>query len=48
MLPAGAMAIEEVEKRRSWRLNFGLDVNDARQIAAGYIACFVTVAAFIA
>ena len=44
----GAMAIDEMENRRSWRLNFGLDVNDARQFATSYVACFVAVTAFIA
>ena len=44
----GAMAIDEMENRRSWRLNFGLDVNDSRQFATSYVACFVAVTAFIA
>ncbi len=44
----GSLAIDDVENRRSWRLNFGLDVNDARQFAASYVACFVAVTAFIA
>ncbi len=44
----GARAVDDVENRRSWRLNFGLDANDARQFAASYIACFLAVTAFIA
>lgn len=47
-LPMGSRVVDEAENRRSWRLNFGLDANDARHFATSYVACFVAVTAFIA
>ena len=47
-LPQSSRRVDEVENRRSWRLNFGLEVQDLRQIAATYVACFVATTAFIA
>lgn len=47
-LPMGSRMLHEVENRRSWRLNFGLDANDARQFAATYVASFLAVTVFIA
>ncbi|TIX51963.1 hypothetical protein [Alteraurantiacibacter aquimixticola] len=47
-LPMFVFAIGEMENRRSWRLNFGLNVNDARHFAATYVASFVAVSTFIA
>lgn len=47
-LPMLSRRIGEMENRRSWRLNFGLDVNDARQFAATYVAGFLAVSTFIA
>lgn len=40
--------LDEVENRRSWRLNFGLDASDIKQFASAYTAVFLAVSAFIA
>lgn len=47
-LPMHWRAVDEMENRRSWRLNFGLDANDARQFAATYVASFLAITVFIA
>jgi hypothetical protein len=46
MLPPSAFEIGEAENRRSWRLNFGLDANDLRQVAMTYSAGFIATTAF--
>lgn len=43
-----AFALHEVENRRSWRLNFGLEASDLRQFVMTYCACFLATTAFIA
>ncbi len=48
ILPMTSRRLDEVENRRSWRLNFGLDVADLKQFACTYSACFLATAAFIA
>ncbi len=48
MLPMHSRRQGEMENRRSWRLNFGLDATDARQFAATYVAGFLAVSTFIA
>ena len=45
-LPVHVLKVDEMENRRSWRLNFGLDRNDLREFAASYCACFVAATAF--
>jgi hypothetical protein len=47
-MPASWRLIDEVENRRSWRLNFGLDGDDVRQFASVYSAAFLAVSVFIA
>jgi hypothetical protein len=47
-LPMSARLVNEVENRRSWRLNFGLDANDLKQIAATYSAGFLATTIFFA
>ena len=47
-MPMLSRRIGEMENRRSWRPNFGLDANDARQFAATYFAGFLAVSTFIA
>ncbi len=46
-LPMHSRRVGEMENRRSWRLNFGLDAQDVRQFAATYCAGFLAVTAFI-
>jgi hypothetical protein len=48
MLPMLSRRLDEMENRRSWRLNFGLDATDVRQFAATYVAGFLAVSTFIA
>lgn len=48
MLPMSSRRLDEMENRRSWRLNFGLDAGDMKQFAANFSACFVAVSVFIA
>jgi hypothetical protein len=48
ILPISSRRVGEVENRRSWRLNFGLDAGDLRHFASAYAACFVATSAFIA
>lgn len=48
MLPMSARAVDEMENRRSWRLNFGLDASDLKQFAANFSTCFVATSVFIA
>ena len=48
MLPMSSRRVGEVENRRSWRLNFGLDANDVRQFAATYSAAFLATTVFFA
>ncbi|MEO5708154.1 MAG: hypothetical protein ABIT10_10940 [Alteraurantiacibacter sp.] len=48
MLPMSSRRVDEMENRRSWRLNFGLDAGDLRQFASAYSAAFVAVTVFIA
>ncbi|GAA0281149.1 hypothetical protein GCM10009127_23010 [Alteraurantiacibacter aestuarii] len=45
-LPMQAFALGEAENRRSWRLNFGLDAGDARQLVMTYCAGFLATTAF--
>jgi hypothetical protein len=40
--------MDEADNRRSWRLNFGLTAQDARQFAATYVASFLAVTVFFA
>jgi len=47
-LPMSWRRRDEMENRRSWRLNFGLDAGDLRHFAGSYCACFVAVTTFIA
>ncbi len=47
-LPMSWRLLDEVENRRSWRLNFGLDASDIKQFASAYTAVFLAVSAFIA
>ena len=47
-LPMHWRRVGEVEHKRSWRLNFGLDAADVRQFATNYVACFLAVSVFIA
>ncbi|MFC3101240.1 hypothetical protein [Altererythrobacter lauratis] len=48
-LPPLWRMLDEVESKRSWRLNFfGLDGEDARQFLATYVACFLAVTVFFA
>lgn len=48
MLPMTSRLLDEVENRRSWRLNFGLDAGDLKQFAANFSAVFVATSVFIA
>ncbi len=45
-LPMHVRTLDNVENRRSWRLNFGLDAQDVRQVAMTYSAGFLATAAF--
>jgi hypothetical protein len=47
-LPMSSRRVGEVENRRSWRLNFGLDVADLKQFAATYSAGFLATTVFFA
>lgn len=47
-LPVSWRKVGELENRRSWRLNFGLDSADIKQFASVYTAAFLAVSAFIA
>ncbi|GEM_PF-2024663 len=46
MLPMQVFAMDEVENKRSWRLNFGLDAADLRQVAQTYSAGFIATTVF--
>ena len=46
MLPMRAFAVDEVENKRSWRLNFGLDASDLRHVAQTYSAGFIATTIF--
>jgi len=48
ILPMSSRAVDEVENRRSWRLNFGLDATDLKQFAATYSAGFLATMVFFA
>jgi len=47
-LPMAWRAMDEADNRRSWRLNFRLTMQDARQFAATYVASFLAVTVFFA
>ena len=47
-LPMSSRVVGEVENRRSWRLNFGLDADDVRLFAGSYAACFLATTVFFA
>lgn len=47
-LPPAVFLQDEVEARRSWRLNFDFDMGDMRQFAQAYTACFLAVSVFFA
>ena len=48
MLPMSSRVVGEVENRRSWRLNFGLDADDVRLFASSYVACFLATSVYFA
>lgn len=48
MLPMSSRVVDEVENKRSWRLNFGLDAGDLKQLACTYSAGFLATTLFFA
>lgn len=47
-LPMTSRVLDEVENKRSWRLNFGLDTTDLKQLACTYSAGFLATTLFFA
>lgn len=48
ILPMSSRRLDEVENRRSWRLNFGLDAMELKQLACTYSAGFLATTVFFA
>lgn len=48
MLPMSSRVLDEVENKRSWRLNFGLEATDLKQLACTYSAGFLATTLFFA
>ncbi len=48
MLPTSSRVVDEVENKRSWRLNFGLDAGDLKHFACTYSAGFLATTLFFA